>query len=452
MATTTSLGVGAGIDLQSMLTKLMDAERAPIKALDARITSTNTQISVYGTLNSKLDALKSAAETLQFPSRLSAVTATSSDTAVLSASAAYTAATGSYSLEVTQLAAAQKNVSMNYVAGTTFSGGDINFTVGGVAATTISFDPGSYTLQEVATRINDAKLGVTATVVNTTGGGQRMILSSDKPGTANAFSLTSTLVPSDDAGPPVVAQASLATADPTKGTVAKDATMKLDGIDISSSSNQFTDTVTGLTFTAVKLGTATVTVQNDSAKITAAAQAFVDAYNAVATTIKTNSGYNAATKTSQAFSGDATARGVLEALGNARTTVPIELSAATYKALSDLGVTMQQTGQLSLDSSALAQKVATSSTEVISTLSAYGKAYAESVSSMQTSGGMLSNRIDGLNAAIERFKDNKEVLEYRIALIEKRYRAQFTTLDTFVSKMQSLSGSLSQSLGQSSSG
>ena len=65
---------------------------------------------------------------------------------------------------------------------------------------------------------------------------------------------------------------------------------------------------------------------------------------------------------------------------------------------------------------------------------------------------MLSNRIDGLNAAIERFKDNKEVLEYRIALIEKRYRAQFTSLDTFVSKMQSLSGSLSQSLGQSSSG
>lgn len=452
MATTTSLGVGAGIDLQSMLTKLMAAERAPINVLDSRITSTNTQISVYGTLNSKLDALKSAAETLQFPSRLSAATATSSDSTVLGASAVFTAATGSYDLEVTQLAAAQKNVSMGYVAGTTFSGGDLNFTVGGVAAPTLTFDPGSYTLQDISARINEAKLGVTATVVNTADGGQRMILTSDKPGTANAFSLTSTLVPTDDAGPPVAPQASLADADPTKGTVAKNATMKLDGIDISSSSNQFTDTVTGLTFTAVKLGTATVTVQNDSTKITAAVQAFVDSYNAVATTIKTNSGYNAATKTGQAFTGDATVRGVLDTLGNARTTVPTELSAATYQTLSDLGVTILQTGQLSLDSAKLAQKISTSSTDVIQTLSAYGKAFADSVSGMQTSGGMVSNRIDGLNAAIERFKDNKEVLEYRIALIEKRYRAQFTGLDTLISKMNALSGSLTQSLGQASTG
>jgi flagellar hook-associated protein 2 len=452
MPTTTSLGVGAGLDLQSMLTKLMAAERAPIDVLTKRIASTNTQISVYGTLNSKLDVLKSAAETLQFPSRLSAVTATSSDTTVLDAKAVFTAATGSYGLEVTQLAAAQKNVSMGYVAGTTFSGGDITFTVGGNAAPTITLDPGSYTLAEVSTKINDAKLGVTATVVNTTGGGQRLILTSDKSGTANAFSLTSTLAPSDDAGPPVVVQASLATADPTKGTVAKNATMKLDGIDVSSSSNQFTDTVTGMTFTAVKLGTATVTVQNDSTKITAAVKAFVDAYNDVATTIKTNSGYNAATKTGQAFTGDATARGVLDTLGNARTTVPTELSAATYKALSDLGVTVLQTGQLSLDSAQLAQKISTSSTDVIQTLSAYGKSFAESVAGMQTSGGMVSNRVDSLNASVKSFKSNQEVLEYRIALIEKRYRAQFTSLDTFVSRMQSLSGSLTQSLGQKSSG
>ena len=63
MPTTTSLGVGAGLDLQSMLTKLMDAERAPLRALDSKITATNTKISLYGTLKSKLDAFKSAAET-----------------------------------------------------------------------------------------------------------------------------------------------------------------------------------------------------------------------------------------------------------------------------------------------------------------------------------------------------------------------------------------------------
>ena len=130
--------------------------------------------------------------------------------------------------------------------------------------------------------------------------------------------------------------------------------------------------------------------------------------------------------------------------------VPTELSAATYKALSDLGVTMQQTGPARQFGPP--RKFATSSAGVISTLSAYGKAYAESVSSMQTSGGMLSNRIDGLNALRSDALRTTGSAGYRIALIEKRYRAQFTTLDTFVKQMQSLSRSLSQSLRQSSSG
>lgn len=443
MPTTTSLGVGAGLDLQSMLTKLMDAERAPLRALDSKITATNTKISLYGTLKSKLDAFKSAAETLQFPSRLSAITAKSSDATVLGASAVFTASAGTYTVEVTQLASAQKNVSMGYVAGTTFGGGDINFTVAGVAADPITFAAGTYTLQEVSTKINEAAVGVTATVVNIGDGGQRLILRSDKTGEANDFTMTSTLTASG-------AQPSLDSFDPTPAmnTLAQDAKMTLDGIEVISSTNQFTDTVVGLTFTAVKEGTATVSVQNDSAKITAAVKAFVDSYNDVASTIKNNSAYNASTKTAQAFNGDATARSILETLGNVRTTVPTELSAATFKSLSELGVTIQQSGLLSLDTAELEEAISTSSTEVIKTLSAYGTSFANSVTTMESSGGLVSTRLSGLNDMVKNFKDNQAALEIRIGLIEKRYRTQFTALDTYVSRMQSLSGSLTQSLGQ----
>lgn len=448
MPSTSSLGVGAGLDLQTMLTKLMDAERAPVRALDTRISATNTKISLYGTLKSKLETFRSAAETLQFSSRLSAMTATSSDSSVLGANAIFSASAGSYEIEVTQLASAQKNVSMGYVAGTTFSGGDINFTVAGVAAPTISFDPGSYTLQDISTRINEADVGVTATVVNTGDGGQRLILTGNQSGAANAFSVTSTLVASDDAGPPVAAQASLDSFDPLKGTTAKDATMKLDGIDISSSTNQFSDTVAGLTFTAAKLGTATVNVQNDSAKIAAAVKAFVTSYNDVVTTIKNNSSYNASTKTAQAFNGDPTARAIIDSLGSTRTTQPAELASATFKTLAELGVTIQQTGLLSLDETLLTQAVNTSSTEVIKTLNAYGASFASTVLNMQSSEGVLSTRVSSLNDVLNNLKDNQEALEIRIGLIEKRYRTQFTALDVLISNMQSLSGSLTQSLGQ----
>lgn len=444
MASYSSLGIGTGVDLQSMLTKIMAVERIPINTLDTRITDTNSKISVYGTLKSKLDALKSAAETLQYPSRLSAIAASSSDTTVLGSSAAFNAPIGSYSMSVTQLASAQKSFSVAYSAGTTFGPGELNFTVAGQPMTSISLNnPAGYTLQEVGASINNAKIGVTATVITTSNGEQRMVLTGDKSGTGNGFSLTSTMTPSGG-------QASLDSFDTlTPGlnrASAVNALMTIDGIEISSSTNTFSPTGTGLTLTALKTGTSQVTVQNDSGTITKAAQAFVDAFNAVATTVKSNNGYNAATKTGQAFTGDMAARTVLDTLGNARSALPPELSDATFKTLASLGITIQRTGLLSLDTSKLNSAISTSPGETVKTLNAYGAALNNAVSNMLGTNGTVANRISSLNAAVTRLTENKEAMEVRVGLIEKRYRAQFTALDKLVSSMQTVSSSLGQQL------
>jgi len=443
MATTSSLGIGTGVDLQSMLTSILTAERAPIKTLDTKISVANNKISLYGTLKSKLDALKTAAETLQFPSRLSALSASSSDTTVLSASAAYTAAVGSYSTDVTQLAGTQKSFTTAYLAGSTFGPGDLNFTVGGVAAATISLtNPAGSTLQEVSTAINDAKIGVTATVITDSTGKQRMVLTGNESGAGNDFSLTSSATVSGG-------QDSLASFDTTtvglNRTVAQDAKMTIDGIEVSSSSNTFTN-VAGLTLTAAKLGTSNVTVQNDSTKITEAVQAFVDAYNAVQSLIKSNSGYNSATNSGQAFTGDSAARSVLNSLGNARTTVPAELSGATLNTLSALGVTIQQTGQLKLDKDVLSSAISTSATDVVAALNAYGKSFNTEVTALLSSDGSVSNRLNSLDSTVRRYKDSQAALEVRVSLVEKRYRLQFTALDKLVSSMQTTSSYLTQQL------
>lgn len=444
MATTSSLGVGTGVDLQTMLTKIMAAERAPITALETKISAANTKISVYGTLKSKLDALKSAAETLQFPSRLGAISATSSDASTVGASATYSASVGSYSAEVTQLASAQKSFSVAYAAGTTFGQGALNFTVGGVATSPITLNgQTSYTLDEVGTQINNAKIGVTATVITDSTGKQRMVLTGEKPGAGNDFQLTSSLTASGS-------QASLASFDTTTSglmrATAQDGMMKLDGIQIASSTNSFNSGVNGLTLTAVKLGTANISVQNDSAKITAAAQAFVDSYNAVVSLIKSNTGYDATTKTGQALTGDSAVRSITGNLGNARTTMPAELSSATFKSLSELGISIQQSGLLALDSTKLSQAISTSPSEVIKTLSAYGKEFGTSILEMQNTGGVVSNRLDSLNSSVARFKTSQTSLEHRISLIEKRYKTQFTALDKYVSAMNVTSSALTQQL------
>jgi len=443
MATTSSLGIGTGVDLQSMLSSIINAERAPIRTLDTKISAANNKISLYGTLKSKLDAFQTAADTLQYPSRLSALSASSSDSTVLSASAAYTASVGSYSMEVTQLAGAQKSFTAAYSVGTTFASGDLNFTVGGVAATTISLNnPAGSSLQEVSTAINNAKVGVTATVITDSGGNQRMVLTGEKSGAGNDFSLTSTLTASGG-------QASLASFDTTtlglNRAVALNAKMKLDGIEVTSSTNTFSN-VAGLTLTAVKVGTSNVSVQNDSTKITTAVQAFVDSYNAVVSLIKNNSNYDTTKKTAQAFNGDGTTRSLLSTFGTTRTTVPPELSSSTLKTLSALGVSIQTTGLLKLDTTTLNSAISTSATDVVKVLGAYGKSFSSEVTAMLSSSGSVSTRVNSLDSTVRRYQDNQAALEIRVSLIEKRYRAQFTALDKLVSSMQSTSSYLTQQL------
>jgi flagellar hook-associated protein 2 len=441
--TTSSLGIGTGVDLNSMLTSIITAERAPINTLTTQITAANSQISLYGTLKSNLAALQTASDTLQYPSRLSAQSATSSDTTVLGASASYLASLGSYTTEVTQLASPQKSFSAAYSAGTTFAAGNLTFTVGGVAATPISVVAGA-SLQDVSSAINAAKIGVTATVVTDSTGSQRMVLTGDKAGAGNGFSLTSTATPSG-------AQASLDSFDTTttglNRTNAQDAKLKFDGIEVSSNTNTFTN-VAGLTLTAVKLGTSNVTVQNDSTKIAKAAQAFVDSYNTVVTLIKNNSGYDATAKTSQPFNGDSTTRSILNNLGSTRTTVPTELASANIKTLAALGITVQTSGQLSLDTTKLNTAVSTSSADVIKALNAYGKSFSNTVGAMLSGSGSVSTRVNSLNSSVRRYQDNQAALEIRVALVEKRYRAQFTALDTYVNAAQSTSSYLTQQFTQ----
>lgn len=447
MATTSSLGIGAGVDLQSLLTKLLAAERTPIDTLTTRISTANSKISLYGTLKSKLDAVRTAADTLQFPSRLAAITATSSDTTVASATADFTATAGSYAVNVTKLATAQKNFSQAYDSGTTFGQGTLDFVVGGTAHSIDLTDQTSYTLQEILGKINDADIGVRASVISGTDG-DRLILTGAQTGASNGFTFSTTIA-APDSVPSGTPQTKLDEFDPSTdlaSSIADDATATIDGVPVTSSTNSFTDAIAGVTVSALKLGTTNITVQTDSAKIVTAAQALVDSYNASVTLIKSNSNYDLTTKTAQAFNADSAARNVITLLGNARTTVPTELSSANIKSLAELGISVQQTGLLTLDTTALKSAISKSASDVTKALGAYGKSFSDSIGAMLDTGGLVTNRVDSLNTSVKTFKESQAALEIRVAGIEKRYRAQFTALDKMISSMQTTSSYLTQQL------
>lgn len=455
MANVTSLGIGSGLDLESMITKIMAAERAPIDALTTKISTTQSKISLFGTLSAKLESLQSAADTLQFPARLSAVKASSADSTTVGATATYGAAAGTYSVEVTQLASAQKSFTVEYAAGTTFSPGTMNFTVAGTAASVDFNDSGktSYTLEEVRDKINNANIGVRATVITTDTGGQRMILTGSNTGADNAFSLTSGLTASGGRLALTGANFDTTTAGLARSD-AQDGIVKIEGISSKSSTNTFT-AIPGVTLTAKQLsaaGPTTVTVESDADKVVSAAQALVTAYNDIATTIKTNSAYDSSTKTAQPLNGDFAARSISTALSNARTTTPTELASASIRTLSELGISIKQNGQLSLDEAKLRSALSKSPADAMAALQAYGKSFGNAVGTLTDSTGVVTKRTTSLNDAIKIYQDNQTKLEARMVTIEKRYRTQFTAMDTLVAQMKSTSGSLSQMFSSSSSG
>lgn len=446
--TTSSLGIGAGLDLNSVLTKLMDVERQPLTVLKSRISETNTKLSKLGSLKSKLSDLQAAANTLYLPSKLSALSASSSDTTIATATAAFNASAGSYALVVSQLAAAQKSFSNAFNGSATFGQGKLTVTINGTGHDIDLTDQATYSLQDVRSKINAANIGVTATIISGASG-DRLVLTGSTTGATGAFSLSVTNSNQNGATNDLVDLATFDIATPGLArATAQDATLSVDGVAITSSSNTLTTAVAGVTISLQKAGSSTLTVKTDNDRIVSAAQAFVDAFNAVTGMIKVESAFNTATKTASPFNGDASVRNIQGVLSSTRTTVPAELSTASYKTLSEIGISIQQDGSLKLDASKLLNAIGTSTSDVMATLNAYGKAFSDATTSILDPQGLVSSRINGLNLSLKSYNENVLKLEARIAVVEARYRKQFTALDTLVSRMQTTSSYLAQQLTQ----
>lgn len=438
-----SLGVGAGLDLNTVLSKLMTAERQPLVSLESKITATNSKISTYGRLKSRLETLASAANKLSSAFNLNAVTASSSEATVATASAAFNATAGKYAIEVTQLATAQKSFSNAFAGATTFGQGSLEFTIDGQVKTIDLTDQTSYTLQDIRAKIAEANIGISATVVSGTGG-NRLVFTGSTTGAAGAF----TLAAGAGSDPSLSSLASFDTT--TVGLArsnAQDAAFTVDGIAATSSTNSSTTAVNGLTINLLKAGSSTITVETDNTKVKEAVQAFVDAYNSVNALIKENSSYDSSTKKAQPLNGESTVRTIQSLLSTTRTTMPAELGSATYQTLSSLGVSVKQDGSLTLDATKLTSTLSSGQADVLKTLNAYGSAFNTALTNIQATDGVIQSRINGLGTQIKSYNDNKSSLEIRINRVEARYRAQFISLDKLVSSLQTTSSYLAQQLG-----
>ena len=386
----------SGLDVNSIVSQLMQVERQPLQAMQAKQSALQAKISAFGALKNTYAAIGDAAAKLAVSGAFKTVAATSSDTSAVGvtagAGAGVTAAPGTYSIEVTALAQAQKLTSAAFAApdGTAGSG-TLQIQMGAFAAgvftpnpdkaaLTVTIGPGQSTWAGVRDAINATGAGVRASIIHD-GNGYRLALASTDSGSANSLRIT---VADDDANPLDNAGLSQLAYDPAGGagtgknlvqtSAARDATLTIDGISVVKPSNTVSDAISGVTLNLAKLtaGTpVTVSITPDASAAKSALDALVANFNSFQTSVKSLTGFNPQTKTGGLLPGDASARSLLEDLKTALTRALPGL-AGQPSSLSQIGLTFQKNGMLALDAAVFNKAFANPAANLASLFGATG--------------------------------------------------------------------------------
>ncbi|RVT82493.1 flagellar filament capping protein FliD [Inhella crocodyli] len=472
MATISSAGIGSGIDVESLISRLVAVERTPITQLQQRTDGLKTQLSAFGKLQSQLASLKDAATKLTRADTFTVATASSSDATVATATTAAGAATGSYSVNITRLAAAQSLASNAVPTGSSIGTGTITITFGKYNDDLSAFDAdpartslvipviaGQDQLEKVRDQINVLKAGVVASVV-TDVNGSRLVMRGSDSGQANGFKVE---VADDDGTNTNASGLSALAYDPTAAVnaglskqAAVNAKASINGIDVESATNQISGAIEGVTVNLLKQGSsATLTVGQDKEAIKKAVTDFATAYNSTITLLREQARVDPATNGGGPLKGDSTVTAIqsqLRNLAGGSTSL-----AGSLQRLSAIGLDPQSDGTLKVDSAKLDAALA-NPTDLKALFAAEDSADASNsglavrmktlIDGLLEPDGRIDSRQKGLQSRISTNDKRSEALELRLTLVEKRLRAQYTALDATMSKASNLSSYLTQQLSR----
>jgi flagellar hook-associated protein 2 len=452
MATTTAVG-GSQIDVQSLVSQLVAAERSRPDAQIARQSSqVTTQISALGQLMGSLSTFRSALSSLKTVDVFSTRTASSSLESALTATASAKAVPGSYDIEVVKLAKAQQ------ISSDPFSGGSTS--VVGTGTLTVSLGDKSFnveiidansTLAGIRDAINSASdnVGVRATLVQGSTGA-RLVLSSSTTGAANTIQVTQA------GGNGGLSQITYSAAAPDNYTVikdAQDAIIRIAGEQTTSASNTISDAIDGVSLTVKaetteESGPATITVGYDNTAVTTRVRNFVSAYNTLASQINKLRSYDATTKVAGPMLGDSLLSSIESEL---RSTISDTVAGqpSAFQTLASIGITTQADGTLAADDARL-QKAMSGNFEAVGKLFGSEDGIAarlfKQVDDRLKSDGAIETRSKNLVDQQRAIQKRKDDLDARMITVQQGYLRQFTRLDTLLSQLQVTSSYMSQQI------
>lgn len=451
--TIASTGVGSGLDIQSLVSKLVAAEgQAKQKTLTDRQSTVQTQISAFGSFKSAATALQAAVAALKDPKSFQTRGASIGDSDVATVSTDQTAAPGTYNIEVQQLATGSKLVSGPQASASTVLGTGTLTLSAGSNSISVTIDSSNNTLSGIRDAINQASgsSGISAALVTATDG-VRLVLTSSTTGAANDLRVTQS---GGDGGlAPLVYDPANNQTTLTRLQAAQDSKIKVDGFAHTSPSNSVSDAISGVTInlkaTSATGVTTPVTVSVNANAIQTFVQSFVTGYNAAIAGLRQLNAYDQNSKQGGALLGDATLNGFLSSTRSIVGGRLLGTAGSAIGSLAQVGITSNLDGTLNFDAAKFGTAFQSDPNGVANLFS--GKnGIASSLDTMLTSytqpGGLLDSRTTGLQATLKDLGNQQTQLQTYLDSYQSRLLAQFNAMDTMVAQLKQTGDSLTSQL------
>jgi len=428
-----ALGAGAGFDSKAIVEALVEAERAPQQSsLDRLISRSETRVSAFGIVKSTLELVRDQFRKLNDVSDLNAFSTQSSDSTMLSASASASASAGTYTVAVSQLANRDTYTFDGFNSETdSLNNGEtltVTVTKGGVSTDLTISAP---TLTNIVETINDSDLGLTANVIDTGQSSGRYVLSvSSETGSDNAFSISSAVM---------TGQVQQATA--------QNASLTVNGVSITSSSNTVSSALAGVTLDLKGTFAAeAITVTRDTSGVKAEIETLVEVYNeAQAIFNSLRNGSDPDDELVGSLATDTIFRSIQSSFRNTFSSISSTPSGdISYWA--DLGVSVQRDGTLAVDEDRLDSALASSFDDVMTALTADTESQSDigiadrglagdmsaMIRDLTKANGSISNAINSANTSLSDYEERLVQLDARMERIKERYTQQFAAMQQIV--------------------
>ena len=441
------LGTGSGIDTTSLAKSLVDAERAPkAQSINSNIDKNKNTVAGLSAVQYALSNLQAAFDNLKDLSDFASLTVVNSQPSAFTATASTEASPTSHTVLINALASPQRNTGTTSFASSTTSingGGAIFLTLGGAAfptGATISVAAGSDTPSGIVGAINAAGNGLSAQLVNTGDAvSPYKVVVTGQSGTSNAFTISSN-------SPSINFNTVLQRAD--------NASLTIDGIPISRSTNSISDAITGVTLNllSTNASSARLDLNSDISAAKTQIKALVSAYNdavgfldAVADPKSTLPTYGGT------LVGNSSVSGIRSQI-RAMVTGTSSTASGTITALRDVGVEIDKAGKLTLaNSTKLDLALMFNLSDTVKMFSGNKEQQASydtskaglagdasiNLTTILSKTGTISVESANASTRISKYQNDLTALDDRMSRLLTRYTKQFAAMDSFVGQTKS---------------